>query len=84
VASIYAERSSVHDAAPGDAVLSIPPGRVQAKVLWCEIIWYYMPCQLHAIWTIAIDDPAAWASVRMLVDCQLVSQSVTQATVLLY
>jgi len=36
VASILTERGRVHDAAPEDAVLSTPTGRVEAKVLRAE------------------------------------------------
>jgi len=38
VASILTDRRRVHDAAPGDAVLGTPPGRVEAKVLRNKVL----------------------------------------------
>jgi len=38
VACIVTERSSVHNAAPSDAVLCTPPGRVEAKVLRSRVL----------------------------------------------
>jgi len=32
------ERSCVHDVAPGDAVLSTLPGRVEAKLQWSKVL----------------------------------------------
>jgi len=40
VASILMERGRVCDAAPGDAVMSTPPGRVEAKVLRSKVLLF--------------------------------------------
>jgi len=40
VASILTERGRVQDAAPGDAVLSTSPGRIEAKMLQSRVFLY--------------------------------------------